>query len=343
MNVPLSGGWQGLARMRVVRAGIIQGMIGGAALAYSLHAIAAPPADEARHTVTVPVCGVPVAFKSPPERAITHDVNITELFLALGLGDRMVGYSGIYQTKAMAPEYQAQLAKLPLLSDKGLNLETIVGSGADFIFAGWGYGFRPGEVTPEMLAQFGIQSYILSESCIRIGGRKAVSLEDTFTDMLNLGRIFQVEPRAEALVKQQRAELAEIAGALRGIDHRPRVFVYDSGASIPMTTGGFAITHAMIEAAGGSNIFSDLADSWVWGNWEDVVDRDPEVIVIIDYSHPDAAGKIAFLLAKPELANVAAIRQRRFVVFDYAEATPGPRNVASVRTLAEALHPDRFR
>jgi len=28
----------------------------------------------------------------------------------------------------------------------------------------------------------------------------------------------------------------------------------------------------------------------------------------------------------------------RFVVLDYVEATPGPRNIAAIRTLAEAFH-----
>ena len=319
-----------------------------AGLAWSLAAAASddeqggqPPAAD--QPVTVQVCGAPVRFDAPPRRAVTHDVNITEMFLALDLGHRMVGYSGIRSSKTVAPEYRAQLERLPLLSDKGLSLEALVGAGADFVFGGWGYGFQPGEVTPEVLARFGIQSYILSESCIRVGARRKVSLEDTFGDLLNLGRIFRVEARARALVDRQRAELAKIDVALRDVKTRPRVFVYDSGEAIPLTTGRFAMPHAMIELAGGVNIFDDLANSWMRTNWEDVIDRDPEWTVIIDYGQPNAAGKINFLLAKQELAQVTAIREHRFVVLDYAAATPGPRNVESVRALAEALHPEAFR
>jgi iron complex transport system substrate-binding protein len=300
-----------------------------------------PPA--AYQPVTVQVCGAPVRFDAPPRRAVTHDVNITEMFLALDLGDRMAGYSGIRSSKTVAPEYRAQLKRLPLLSDKGLSLEALVGAGADFVFGGWGYGFQPGEVTPETLARFGIQSYILGESCIRVGMRRKVSLEDTFDDLLNMGRIFRVEARARAFVDRQRAELAEIGAALSDVKTRPRVFVYDSGEAIPLTTGRFAMPHAMIELAGGANIFADLGNSWMRANWEDVIHRDPEWIVIVDYGQPNAAGKIAFLLARQELAQVTAIRERRFVVLDYAAATPGPRNVESVRALAKALHPEAFR
>ncbi|MDR2787945.1 MAG: ABC transporter substrate-binding protein [Candidatus Accumulibacter sp.] len=337
-----AGGWS---------LGCLQGGVGlaFAALAWSLAATASgdergdarPPA--AYPPVTVQVCGAPARFDTPPRRAVTHDVNLTEMFLALDLEDRMAGYSGIRSSKTVAPEYRARLERLPLLSDKGLSLEALVGAGADFVFGGWSYGFQPGEVTPEALARFGIGSYILSESCIRVGARRKVSLEDTFDDLLNLGRIFRIEARARAFIDRQRAELAKIAAALSGVKTRPRVFVYDSGETVPLTTGRFAMPQAMIELAGGANIFDDLPNSWMRANWEDVIHRDPEWIVIIDYGQPNAAGKIAFLLARQELAQVTAIRERRFVTLDYAAATPGPRNVESVRALAKALHPEAFR
>src|SRR5256885_16528963 len=57
------------------------------------------PAAAPQAAVTVNVCGSPVTYASAPLRAVTHDVNITEMFLFLGLGDRLVGYSGITQAK----------------------------------------------------------------------------------------------------------------------------------------------------------------------------------------------------------------------------------------------------
>ena len=93
-----------------------------------------------------------------------------------------------------------------------------------------------------------------------------------------------------------------------------RVFVYDSGDATPTTAAQFALPNAMIEAAGGTNIFSDVASSWTRVNWEHVVERNPQLIVIIDYDSPDAAGKIAFLKHLPKLADVEAITQDQFVV-----------------------------
>ncbi len=303
-------------------------------------AVASPPSVAAA-PLTVPVCGTPVTYTAVPQRAVTHGINITEMFLALGLADRLVGYGGLRDIRRLPPALQAQLAQVPDLSNQGMNLETLLNAQPDFVFTGWAYGFRDGQVTPQGLAELGIPSYVLSESCIRKVARERVSLEDTFDDFLNLGRIFDIADRAQALVDGQRAELRRIAEALQGEKRRPKVFVYDSGEDIPVTTGRYAMPQAMVEAAGGSNIFDDLSSSWMRGNWEDVIERNPDWIVIVDNDQPTPGGKQKFLLDKPELAQVTAIREHNFVLLDFAEATPGPRNVTAVRRLAHALHPQR--
>lgn len=293
--------------------------------------------------VTVEVCGEPVTFDAPPQRAVTNDVNITEIFLALGLGDKLVGYSGISAYRQIAPEWQADLKDIPQLSPQYIDLETLVGAEPDFFFAGWNYGFSEEKgITPESLEKYGIKSYVLTESCIHVTPREKVSLEDTFADLLNIGRIFGVDERAQALVDRYRAELAAIKSTIGQVNDPARVFVYDSGEETPFTAAKFAMPNAMIEAAGATNIFNNVESSWTTVNWEDVVDRNPEYIIIVDYGEPNAAGKIAFLKSQPELAGVTAIKNDRFVVLTYEEATPGPRNVASTRLLAKSFYPAKF-
>lgn len=293
--------------------------------------------------ITVEVCGEPVTFDAPPQRAVTNDVNITEIFLALGLADKLVGYSGINADRHIAPEWQDDLKEIPQLSPQYIDLETLVAAEPDFFFAGWNYGFSEEKgITPESLEKYSIKSYVLTESCIHVTPREKVSLEDTFADILNIGRIFGVNERAQVLVEQYRADLAAIKSTIGRVDDPVRVFVYDSGEGSPFTAAKFAMPNAMIEMAGATNIFNDVESSWTTVNWEDVVDRNPEHVIIVDYGEPDAAGKIAFLKSQPELAAVAAIKNDRFVVLTYEEATPGPRNVASTRLLAESFYPAKF-
>ena len=54
--------------------------------------------------VTVQSCNRQVTFDAPPARAIANDVNLIEMMLALGLRDRMVGYTGVSGWKTLDPE-----------------------------------------------------------------------------------------------------------------------------------------------------------------------------------------------------------------------------------------------
>ena len=283
--------------------------------------------------ITVQSCDRSVTFATPPTRAISNDVNLTEMMLVLGLRDRMVGYTGVSGWKTLDPEMRDGVAELPELSAKYPSKEVLVGAEADFFFAGWNYGMKVGgEVTPETLAPLGIQTYELTESCIHIGGKARSSMEDMYVDILNVGRIFGVEPKAEALVAGWKARLAEVTA---GVDRNAplRVFVYDSGEEAPFTAGAYAMPTALIEAAGGQNIMGDLEKSWAEIGWEPVVERDPQVVVIVNYGDVTAEQKIAFLKGNPALSGINAVKNDRFVVLEYVEATPGPRNIKAVEKL----------
>jgi iron complex transport system substrate-binding protein len=296
------------------------------ALVLSASAVAAFP-------VTVESCGRELTFDAAPSRAISHDVNLTEMMLVLGLRDRMVGYTGISGWKTLDEGMRAGVAELPELSAKYPTREVLAGAEPDFFFAGWNYGMKVGgEVTPETLQPLGIKVYELTESCIHIGPKARSSMEDMYTDILNLGRIFGVEARAGELVAGWRARLAEVTA---GVDRSAplRVFVYDSGEEAPFTAGAYAMPTALIEAAGGRNIMDDLEKSWSEVSWEPVVERNPQVVVIVNYGDVTAAQKIAFMKDNPAFASIDAVRNDRFVVLEYVEATPGPRNIAAVEKL----------
>ncbi len=289
--------------------------------------------------VTVQSCDRVLTFEAPPEAAVSHDVNMTEIMLVLGLADRMVGFTGISNWKTLDESLRAGLGSLPELSPGYPTREVLAGAGADFLFAGWNYGMRVGgEVTPATLAPLGIDVYELTESCVHLGDMPGISMETMYRDLLNVGAIFGEGDRAESLVAGYRSQMREIAGTLTMDSPPPRVFVYDSGEDAPFTAGRHAMPTALIEAAGGRNIMDDLDKSWATIGWESVVERNPEIIIIVNYGSVTAEQKMEFMLANPAFADIDAVRNDRFVVLEYVEATPGPRNIAAVRKLAEGFH-----
>ncbi|NBE07903.1 ABC transporter substrate-binding protein [Paragemmobacter ruber] len=296
------------------------------------------PLPALAYPVTVQSCNRAVTFDAAPKAAVANDVNLVEMMLALDLSGSMVGYTGVSGWKTLDEGLRAGVAELPELSALYPSREVLIGAGTDFFFAGWNYGMKVGgEVTPETLEPFGIRVYELTESCIHIMPKAKISMEDMYSDLLNLGRIFGVEDRAEALVAGYRAELADTIAGLSPLAAPPRVFVYDSGEDAVFTAGRYAMPTAIIEAAGGVNIMDDMEKSWAEIGWEPVIERNPEVIMIVNYGDVTADQKIAFLKGNPAFANIPAVQNDRFVVLDYVEATPGPRNIGAVRKVAEAL------
>jgi iron complex transport system substrate-binding protein len=283
--------------------------------------------------VTVQSCNRTVTFDAPPKRAISNDVNLTEMMLVLGLRDRMIGYTGISGWKTLDEEMRAGVAELPELSAKYPTKEVLAGADPDFFFAGWNYGMKVGgEVTPDTLGPLGIKVYELTESCIHIGPKAKSSMNDMYADILNLGTIFGVKAKADALVEGWQTRLKEVTAKVDS--SKPlRVFVYDSGEEAPFTAGAYAMPTAMIEAAGGRNIMDDVEKSWTKVGWEPVVERNPEVVVIVNYGDVTAEQKIAYMKGNPAFANIDAVKNNRFVVLEYVEATPGPRNIRAVEKL----------
>ena len=99
---------------------------------------------EAAFNVTIENCGFTQTFTAPPERAVSLTQHTTEIMLALGLQDKMVGTA--YLDDAILPQYDAAYKKIPVLSDKYPSHEVLLGVSPDFVISGFASAFaRPGE------------------------------------------------------------------------------------------------------------------------------------------------------------------------------------------------------
>ncbi|WP_137807133.1 ABC transporter substrate-binding protein [Pseudomonas sp. G(2018)] len=294
-------------------------------------------AEATHYPLTIHSCNREVTFQHAPKHAVSHDINMTQMMLALGLKPQMAGYSGVSGWKSVTPEMHGILDGLPELAAKYPSVETLLNANVDFFFAGWDYGMRVGgDLTPQTLQPLGINVYELTESCAFVMKRPPATLEDTYNDLRNLGKIFDVQDRANAVISQMQAQVAGIRQNLPA--DKPRVFLYDSGEDRAMTSGRLGMPQALIDAAGGRNVLDDVEASWTRVNWENVVERNPQVIVIVDYGEVTAEQKVQFLLSNKALQSVDAVKHRRFIVIPYVQATPGIDNVLAVATLAKGFY-----
>ncbi|WEX85735.1 ABC transporter substrate-binding protein [Sinorhizobium garamanticum] len=295
--------------------------------------------------VTVENCGRTLMFENAPKRAVVHDLNMSEMAFALHLQPNMAGVTGVTGWYKTTDSFKAALGAIPELAPKYPTMENLLAADADFFFAGWYYGMKPGgEVTPDTLKEKGIETYVLTESCAQVDKtRPRASMDLLYTDQLNLGTIFGKQVEARALVDSWKARLAKVSEAVRA-EKPVTVFLYDSGEDKPFTAGKFAMPTALIEAAGGQNILGELDISWGTTSWEDVAVKNPQFLILLDYQ--DGAGHrklLDFLKSHPVMKETDAVRNERFLPLRYEQITPGPANIDAIEKLAAALHPSAFK
>ena len=103
-------------------------------------ALASMPAmAQTAYPLVLDNCGFEVIVAKAPERVVTIKSSATEMLLALGLADRMVGVGFL---DGVPPEpWTAAAATLPVLSDKLPSQEVVLEAEPDFIYGGWESNF----------------------------------------------------------------------------------------------------------------------------------------------------------------------------------------------------------
>ncbi len=288
------------------------------------------PAPEAPETLTVVNCGVEVSFDAAPERVVTIKSTSTEMLLALGLGDRIVGTA--FQDGPVPEQWAAAAADLPVISQQMPSEEAVLELEPDLVYSGWESAFSA-EATGERdeLGALGVAGYVQPAACRSAQQPGKLDFEEIFREIQEVADIFRVD--AGALLADQRAALASIEPDDRGLT----ALWYSSGTDVPYVGAGIGAPQLLLETVGLENIAGGIAQTWSPLSWEAVVDADPDVIVLIDADWNTAAGKIDLLEANPATAGLAAVRERRYLVLPFAASEAGVRSVDAALSLHEQL------
>ncbi|MGJ7908067.1 ABC transporter substrate-binding protein [Actinopolyspora sp. H202] len=287
--------------------------------------------------VTVTNCGETTTYQRPPRRAVTMNQHTTEIMLALGLADRMVGTA--YLDDRILAEYREEYRRIPVLAERYPSYEALLQQAPDFVYGGYtsAFGQQDGR-SRERLREAGIRTHLNIANCTDGG----VGISEVHEEIRTIAKIFDVPERARELIDRMNATLSEAQHQLGEVEP-VSVFVYDSGTKSALTAGGDGIADAIVRMSGGRNVFADQRDGFVDVSWEQVIKRRPERILILDYGSTTVEQKKRLLLKKPALANVPAIEHRRFAVLPLSTAVAGVRVPRAVAELSEQLHPGRFR
>ena len=297
---------------------------------------AAPEADAgaAGHfPVTVDNCGFEVTVQTPPERVVTIKSSATEMLLALGLGDRIVGTG--FPDGPVPDAWAEAAADLPLLSDRVPAAEVVLGTEPDLVYAGWESNLTAeGAGDRAVLADLGVATYVSPSACKDPAYQPdRLTFEAVFDEIVEVAALLGVPQAAEELVGEQQAALAGVVPDDRGLT----ALWYSSGTDIPYVGAGIGAPQMLMDALGLTNIAAEVGDTWTSFAWEQVAAVDPDVIVLVDATWNTAEAKRELLASSPVTANLTAVREERYLVVPFAGSEAGVRTVPATVDLAAQL------
>jgi len=281
---------------------------------------------------------VEFTYEKAPERVITFWTNSLETMLALGLGDRVICAVGMTEEHIL-PELQGEVAKMKenieyqndfVNSNAAMSKEAAIMMEPDFIL-GWKSSFNDktvGDVT--YWNEEGIGTYIALNSNDVSANR---TLENEYTDILNIGKIFNVEDKAEELVDEMKAAVANATAAVEGQEKRTVLvieFMKDSIWNYDKTM----LAGNMVISMGG-----DLLDAPSDLGKEDLLNLDPDVIFVIGSSEE----KLQKLTEDPGLASLTSVQNGDcyLIPLDYVY-TSGVRTIYGLNALGAGLYPELY-
>ncbi len=276
---------------------------------------------------------VEVVFEKAPERAASLASFTTEIMLALGLEDKMVGYA--YQDNEVLPQYKDALAKIKMLSETFPSQEVLLEVEPDFL-TGWN-GIHKKYSGVEFLEEQGIKYYLPRSEYPN------TTMNVVYNEFETIGKIFDVNDKATEIVNDMKARIAVVHEKVK--DEEPlKVFFYDSGTDDDAFTASAGLPTELTRLAGGENIFAGTEQNWFSVSWEQIVEKNPDAIVIIDYiDSAPVEEKMETLKNHPALKNTNAVLNEKFMVIGLTDILAGERNVTAVEDMAKFLHPEAFK
>lgn len=305
---------------------------------------------ETTYPLTIENCGRSITVDAAPQRIVSLDQNSTEILLSLGLEDRIAGTAS--WTDPILPSLAEANETVPRLADNAPTYEVVLGADPDFVTASFGRHFTQGGVaTRDRFDETGIGSYLSPTDCdngvsINGGGTRttALTVDALYQEITELGLIFDVSDRAEKLVDDLRSR-AEAATA--GIDASgASVAFWFADTKTPYVAGGLGSAELLASTTGFANVYDDLNDDWPATTWEDLVDRDPQVLVLGDLQRDRFPGdrlddKITFLESDPLTRTIDAVRGQRYIALHGAELNPSIRFVDGLEKIRHWLDDHR--
>lgn len=278
---------------------------------------------------------VEITFTKAPEKVFAVYQNSIETLLALGLEDHMVAAAGLDQD--VKAEYAEAFKKVNYLTEFTPDQESVLMMSPDMILSWYSYFGEKNLGDVGFYHERGIQTYMMQNS----GAVKPAVLENEYTDILNIGKIFNVEAKAEAIVNEMKTQVKNIADQANKMSEKPKVLVMEmekDGVRVygENTLGGDMVTQlgAQLVTAPENKMSSEA-----------LIASNPDVIFTVYFGSSDSVADgdsaIATLMNDPKYQSLNAVKNKRVYAISLGEMyCSGTRTLDGILRLAKGIYPE---
>jgi iron complex transport system substrate-binding protein len=270
------------------------------------------------------VLGRRVTLPALPQRIVSLAPSITEQLFAVGAGKKVVGVT-LYDNYPPAVQH---LERVGGYVTKSISVEKIL-------------SLKPHLVLSRGEIQRGVVE-ALEQVGIPVVAMEPGNFDEVYASLGLIGRLTDEAEQATRVVTEMQRRVARIRTKVDAVPAAQRLRVFYKAYDEPLITAGSStfIGH-VIEMAGGINIFADLRESYPQVSDEEVLRRNPDVIL-----GPASRGLSLSpmrLAQRPGWQHLDALKNGRlYLLDDDLVSRPGPRLAAALEAVAKALYPDLF-
>ena len=270
--------------------------------------------------------GREVTLEHAPARIVSLAPANSELLFAVGAEDQVVG---VTKYCTYPPEACATKEVIGGFSSKSISVEKILALEPDLVLAA-------GKIHQPIIEA-------LEQQNIPVVALTARTFDDVYANIVMVGRLTGHETEAAQVVAGMQAQVKAVTEKVAEIPAEQRLKVFWEVWDEPlMTAGPGTFIGQIIELAGGINIFADLKEDYPKISAEEVLKRNPDVIL-----GPDKHGSkmtVEQLEARPGWAEIKAVKDGNIFLLDGdLLSRSGPRLAQGLQAMAKTLYPQLFK
>lgn len=265
--------------------------------------------------------GKDIVLEAPPERIISLIPSNTEILFGLGLNDKIVGVND-------NDDYPPEVADKEKVGSTEFNIEQIIALQPDIVFAHES-GMASLGGAMDQLEAAGVKVFVVTN---------ASDFNDIYTTIEQLGRATGKLPEAQKTIANMKAKVEEVQAKLQDVKPK-KVFVEISDEPEIYTPGKNTFMQEMLDMIHTENIAADT-DGWFKMDAEQIITKNPDVIVVTYNYVPDIVTKIP---QRAGFETITAVKNKAIVQVDEnMTSRQGPRLADGLEELAKAIYPEAF-